>query len=508
MLREKGFIKFRSLLGHFLNAIAKKAHKRRINPLDTQLSRNDKYGILKTHLYNTNHKNNMETQYAVCHLQRGSGNDSGMSCHIERKTADGKRFIPENADKNKMHLNRELITFTDGVKNRTAAIQYRLEHANLRRKIGKNQTKAIRIILSGTHEQMIKIEQQGKLNKWIDANLQWLKENFGADNLVSCVLHMDEKTPHLHATVVPIVEEERKRREREGEKKYKTKPNGSRLCANDVMARSKLHEYQDSYGKAMKPFGLERGVVGSTAKHLSRSEFYHNQEEELQTRIESLQEEVEKLLAKSKDGKSQILSLFAMGELPKVKKENADKDQQINDLKKLITQLKQEKSTLEQQAKKQYMGYQAEIQKAIQRIEALEQKISEKDERIVKLDKVVYPQRYNLSSGATLTQHFIPNLLRQTLHIWTQVGAEKYDVVNYDVPYNLMKQFGNDEITIHELVNAVFEPWEQVNQAQADLLKATFTLASGGEAQTHVGTGGGGNSSDMPWGDKGRGRIR
>lgn len=274
------------------------------------------------------------------------------------------------------------------------------------------------------------------------------------------------------------------------------------------MARSKLHEYQDSYGKAMKPFGLERGVVGSTANHQSRSAFYHNQEEELQTRIESLQEEVEKLLAKSKDGKSQILSLFAMGELPKVKKENADKDQQINDLKKLISQLKGEKSTLEQQAKKQHIGYQAEIQKAIQRIEELEHKISEKDERIVKLDKVVHPQRYNLLSGATLTQHFIPNLLRQTLHIWTQVGAEKYDVVNYDVPYNLMKQFGNDEITIHELVNAVFEPWEQVNQAQTELLQATFTLASGGEVQTHVGTGGGGNSSDMPWGDMGRGRRR
>ena len=25
------------------------------------------------------------TQYAVCHLQRGSGNDSGMSCHIESR---------------------------------------------------------------------------------------------------------------------------------------------------------------------------------------------------------------------------------------------------------------------------------------------------------------------------------------------------------------------------------------------------------------------------------------
>ena len=48
-------------------------------------------------------------QYAVCHLQRGSGNDSGMSCHIERKTADGKVYIPDNADKTRTHLNRELI---------------------------------------------------------------------------------------------------------------------------------------------------------------------------------------------------------------------------------------------------------------------------------------------------------------------------------------------------------------------------------------------------------------
>jgi len=37
------------------------------------------------------------TQYAVCHLQRGSGNDSGMSCHIERKDAKGKIYVPGNA---------------------------------------------------------------------------------------------------------------------------------------------------------------------------------------------------------------------------------------------------------------------------------------------------------------------------------------------------------------------------------------------------------------------------
>ena len=97
------------------------------------------------------------TQYAVCHLQRGSGNDSGMSCHIERKDAKGKIYVPDNANADRTHLNRELVRFPEGVSNRTEAIQHRIDTAGLRRKVGKNQTKAIRIILTGTHEQMMKI---------------------------------------------------------------------------------------------------------------------------------------------------------------------------------------------------------------------------------------------------------------------------------------------------------------------------------------------------------------
>lgn len=213
------------------------------------------------------------TQYAVCHLQRGSGNDSGMSCHIERKDAKGKIYVPDNANADRTHLNRELVRFPEGVSNRTEAIQHRIDTAGLRRKVGKNQTKAIRVILTGTHEQMMKIANDGRLNSWIDANLKWLRDTFGNENLVSCVLHMDEKTPHLHATVVPIVTGERVRRKREGEKKYETK-SGPRLSADDVMRRTKLHEYQNSYAKTMKSFGLQRGIVGSTAKHQVNSDYY------------------------------------------------------------------------------------------------------------------------------------------------------------------------------------------------------------------------------------------
>ena len=304
------------------------------------------------------------TQYAVCHLQRGSGNDSGMSCHIERKDANGKKYIPVNADANRTQLNRELIAFPAGVKNRTDAIQFRIDHAGLHRKVGKNQTKAIRIILTGTHEQMMKIANDGKLDNWINANMKWLKNTFGSENLVSCVLHMDEKTPHLHATIVPIVTTERLRKKREGDKKYETK-SGARLSADDVMRRAKLHEYQNSYAVAMKPFGLERGIVGSTAKHQVNSEYYRQQVIQYEEDIAKLQADVEK----AQEGRSTILAWFGKGDLSKAKKELADKNRLIAELNKQIEELQAEKARLQEQHKSEIgklrNGYQKEIDKAI-----------------------------------------------------------------------------------------------------------------------------------------------
>ena len=43
-----------------------------------------------------------------------------------------------------------------------------------------------------------------------------------------------------------------------------------------------------------------------------------------------------------------------------------------------------------------------------------------------------------------------------------------------------------------------------MSQVQAQQLGATVEMLSGGPTQTHVGTGGGGSSSDMPWGEKKR----
>ena len=45
-------------------------------------------------------------------------------------------------------------------------------------------------MLSGTPEDIQRIQAQGKLDEWCRDNIEWLQETFGKDNVVSAVLHM------------------------------------------------------------------------------------------------------------------------------------------------------------------------------------------------------------------------------------------------------------------------------------------------------------------------------
>src|SRR5699024_6708745 len=96
--------------------------------------------------------------YAVLHLEKAKGTDSRMSAHIERTVH------PKNADRTRTHLNRELVQFPEGVRNRTQAIAHRIETAGIRRKVGTNQVKAIRVLLTGSNKDMKQMEADGQLD--------------------------------------------------------------------------------------------------------------------------------------------------------------------------------------------------------------------------------------------------------------------------------------------------------------------------------------------------------
>ena len=223
--------------------------------------------------------------FVVLHMEKAHGSDSGTTAHIERF------IIPKNADPTRTHLNRRLIEYPDGIKDRSAAIQQRLEEAGLTRKIGSNQVRAIRINVSGTHEDMKRIEEEGRLDEWCADNLKYFADTFGKENIVAAHLHRDEETPHIHVTLAPIVKGERKRRKREEQtkKRYRKKPTDTvRLCADDIMTRLKLKSYQDTYAEAMAKYGLQRGIDGSKARHKSTQQYYRD----IQKLADSLKAEV------------------------------------------------------------------------------------------------------------------------------------------------------------------------------------------------------------------------
>ena len=120
---------------------------------------------------------------------------------------------------------------------------------------------------------------------------------------MSAVLHLDESTPHIHATVVPIVRGERRKAKQEqakneGKRTYRKKKDAPRLCADDVMSRPKLKEYQTTYAEQMAKFGLQRGVDGSEAKHITCSQFYKEvflQQGAITEKVEQLTEQKETL---------------------------------------------------------------------------------------------------------------------------------------------------------------------------------------------------------------------
>lgn len=105
------------------------------------------------------------------------------------------------------------------------------------RRLRKDATVLVDFVLTFSPEMTGKIDMQ----KWIDANLDWLKKEFGSKNLLRFDMHWHESTPHLHAFILPLDDKD----------KFNFK--------HYVRHVSQLVGLQDRYAKAMEPFGLERG---------------------------------------------------------------------------------------------------------------------------------------------------------------------------------------------------------------------------------------------------------
>jgi hypothetical protein len=163
-----------------------------------------------------------------------------------------------NADPKLSHKNRRLIGSDDLLSD----VKLHIEATGA--KLAKNSPPAFEVVLTASPDAMKKVARTRNMTRWVEDNVDFLKREFG-DNLVSVDVHLDERTPHIHAIVCPVVKKFDKRCKKEV----------SRVTAKHYLGgKDKLQSLQDRYALAMKPHGLDRGNKGSKAKHETIKAFY------------------------------------------------------------------------------------------------------------------------------------------------------------------------------------------------------------------------------------------
>lgn len=201
------------------------------------------------------------------HVEKGDAGAGGLGHHIDR--TEGQEHTYKHADPSRIHLNQNYFINEYCKMSLPNAINSRIEDGyNNERKIRTDAVKYLSHILSGTHEDMIEIfKDKNRADQWVRANLIFLEQEYGKENIVRFSLHLDEKTPHIHAITIPLTSD-------------------GRLSAKEVLGNKKQLEIkQTRYAALMSSFGLERGELGSKAKH-EKLEDFRRRESKLEKSID------------------------------------------------------------------------------------------------------------------------------------------------------------------------------------------------------------------------------
>lgn len=158
-----------------------------------------------------------------------------------------------NADYNLTHLNITLINpGREDYENLWKERQYEINVSGGNCHPRKGAVYAYELFLGYSHDAI----EEDKVMEWANANIEWLSDTFGRENILSAILHLDEHTPHIHAQVMPIDDRQH-------------------LCARSYTGgRTKLKNLRKSYGEAMAQFGLEPPQEYTKADNKGLKKFY------------------------------------------------------------------------------------------------------------------------------------------------------------------------------------------------------------------------------------------
>ena len=144
-----------------------------------------------------------------------------------------------------------------------------------------NRRTVANVILGGSRDQMHKlafgnqvvdlekgadnrhIQRQEDIEKWAKDMYDFMAKRFGEENIVAFIVHLDEKNPHVHCTLIPVNEK-------------------NKISYHDVFGhnreecRKTFKELHDQVAEVNKKWNLERGrdINTTGARHRTSEEYW------------------------------------------------------------------------------------------------------------------------------------------------------------------------------------------------------------------------------------------
>ena len=182
----------------------------------------------------------MKAQYAILRFANYKGPEIG---HIESHNERTKEKYASNpdVDMSRSHLNFHLVT---------PQRKYRAEAEKQIAEAGcRTRSDSVRVVeaLVTASPEFFKGKKKGEIKAYFQEALDFMQKHQSKDTIISAVVHMDEKTPHMHLCFVPLTEDKR-------------------LSAKEIVGnKKKLTWWQDEFWKHMvgKYPDLERGESAS-----------------------------------------------------------------------------------------------------------------------------------------------------------------------------------------------------------------------------------------------------
>ena len=182
----------------------------------------------------------MKAQYAILRFAKYKGPEIG---HIESHNERTKEKYASNPDVDtaRSHLNFHLVT---PQRKYRAEAEKQIAEAGCRMR--SDSVRVVEVLVTASPE-FFKGKKKGEIKAYFQEALGFIQEHQDPKTIISAVVHMDEKTPHMHLCFVPLTAD-------------------GRLSAKEIVGnKKKLTQWQDRFWEHMvkKYPDLERGESAS-----------------------------------------------------------------------------------------------------------------------------------------------------------------------------------------------------------------------------------------------------